>query len=450
MRQLKILVALLLLQTPFLSAQAQDITDYRLRFELREGVGNAHVEVSFNIAADASDTVWMRFGGGIQTLGFVYTEDEQADSSFHVIIKGNNIEHRIIDGRKQRIGFVRNVGHISSVFMSYDYCNMSAAIEYAHPAMVIWDTGASEFYYPFVPQGQMDVRAEFVVPDSVEVVASYPVQKRGNSYILEEKGISSRSLRMAFLQKKYYYVDSLHIPYAVPVYRLKGYNIDAQLKKIERETPAIMDFYAQAYNDPYISTKHNIKPLQAIVFGDGGGLQNHVNFISIPQFSSVEKDTLSRSSLAEYAPSLVHELGHRWISPDNLFIEQGWPGAYFIVESLNEFMTLMCLRKIDHDRYQRRMANHRKSYDEIKGTKRDRALIDMRRNNNFEVVYDKGPLILDEFAQRIGYDEMVRIVAEFYRRYDLKPGLRYEDFIATVADLHPEIANELDQRLRSI
>lgn len=451
MRHVKILITWIFVHVILLNIHAQVVTDYQLRFELEEGVGNAHVEVSFNIAADAPDTVWMNFGGGLQTQGFVYTEDEQTDSTFHIVIKCNNIKHKIIDSRKQRIGFVPNHGLISTVFMSYDYCNMSAAIEYPHPTMVIWDTGASEFYYPFVTHSQMDIRAEFVVPDGVEVMASYPVRKRGNSYILEEKVISSRSLRMAFLQKKYYSVDTIQIPYAVPVYRLKGYNIDAQLKNIESETPLIMDFYAKAYKEPYISPKHCVRPLQAIIFGYGGGLQNHVNFISVPLFSSIEMDTLSRSpSLAEYSPSLAHELGHRWISSDNLFISKGQPGAYFIVESLNEFMTLMCFREINHHRYLRRMANRRKSYADIKGTKRDRALFDMRRNNNFDVVYAKGPLILDEFAQRIGYDEMVRIIAEFYRRYDLKPGLRYEDFISTVADLHPEIANELDQRLRSI
>ena len=422
------------------------ISNYKLQFDRGDTVwvGNGHFCISFCIEPNAPDTVVMQFG---MREGLNYAEYD-SDSSFLLTVSGDNLLNYIMHNDERQILFVRkDRKRAATIRMEYSYANFVGAMRFGkpldanNPIADIWETSFEEFYYPFIANTHMDISAEFVAPDSIEVVAAYPVYRQGDSYICEAKNIISHSLQFAYLNKNRYIVDTISVcEHKVPVYQMKKRVLtDAEKSDMANVLCRAADFFEGVFGESYWSERHGFTSMSILFEPTFDCLRQNVNFMSSPIDDS-----------SYYAFGLVHEMGHRYLGEYNLLNDAGIPGAMFLHESLNVFMRMMFGRATGLYDWQREMQKRRKSYAEIKGTKRDRALIDMCRNNNYAVVYDKGPLILDEFAQRVGYDEMVRIVAEFYRRYDLKPGLRYEDFIATVADLHPEIANELDQRLRSI
>lgn len=422
------------------------ISNYRLRFERGDTVyvGNGSFSVSFCIEPNAPDTVVMQFG---MREGLNYAEYD-SDSTFLLSVSGDNLLSYSLLSDERQIAFVRNSNEQAAhIRMEYGYSNIVTAFRFGkplnanNPTADIWETSAEEFYYPFIANTHMDIRAEFVAPDSVEVIASYPAHRQGDSYICEAKNIISHSLHFAYLNKKHYIVDTIGIcGKKVPLYQMKKRLLsDSEKADMANVLCRAAEYFESVFGDSYLSEKHGVSVMSILFEPTFYGLRQNVNFMSSP----IDDSTY-------YAFGLVHEMGHRWLGEYNLLIADGQPGAYFIKESLNVFMRMMFGRATGLYDWQQEMQKRRKSYDEIKGTKRDCALIDMRYNSNFDVVYSKGPVILDDFAQRIGYDEMVRIIGEFYRRYDQKIGLRYENFISTVADLHPEIADELDRRLRSI
>lgn len=422
------------------------ISNYRLRFERGDTVyvGNGSFSVSFCIEPNAPDTVVMQFG---MREGLNYAEYD-SDSTFLLSVSGDNLLSYSLLNDERQISFVRKDGQkFATVRMEYTYGNYASAMRFGkpldanNPIADIWETSWEEFYYPFIPNSHMDIRAEFVAPDTVDVVAAYPVYRQGDRYICEAKNIISHSLHFAYLNKKHYIVDTIGIcGKKVPLYQMKKRLLsDSEKADMANVLCRAAEYFESVFGDSYWSEKHGVSVMSILFEPTFYGLRQNVNFMSSP----IDDSTY-------YAFGLVHEMGHRWLGEYNLLIADGQPGAYFIKESLNVFMRMMFGRATGLYDWQQEMQKRRKSYDEIKGTKRDCALIDMRYNSNFDVVYSKGPVILDDFAQRIGYDEMVRIIGEFYRRYDQKIGLRYEDFISTVADLHPEIADELNQRLRSI
>ena len=422
------------------SASAQIITNYRLRF-IPTTIGNAEIEVSFCIDAEAPDTLRMRFGSRLYDyMGY------NSDSTAKIDVHGENIISTHMSNN-QCIEIVRKHGLPSKISMHYHYGNLAVVLvsQGKRPMAEVWETSCEEFYYPFVPQTHMDFHAEFVAPDGVEVLCSYPVEKSGGAYVCDVKSAIAHSLQVAFLDTSRLRIDTMRVPHPIRVYQVKGQECpDERFDAVEH---LLSNAYGYFYDIFKTHPKHGIR-LHALLLADsnltGGGARYNINFISAPQYKVSTYDDIM---------PLAHEVGHSWLGEYNLLIADGQSGAYFIKESLNEFMTAMFVRSFYGNAAYRKHIDGKiraYGYSKIKGTEHDRALIDMRYNSNHAVVYAKGPLILDEFAQRIGYDEMVRVIAEFYRRHDLKPGLRYEDFVATVADLHPEIAEELDQRLRSI
>lgn len=140
---------------------------------------------------------------------------------------------------------------------------------------------------------------------------------------------------------------------------------------------------------------------------------------------------------------MVHEMGHRWLGEWTLLIDDGQPGAYFIKESLNEFMTLMFIRQFYGVRtYEAQLDKCRAEYEKIKGTSQDESLVDVVLNNNNTVVYRKGPLVLDCIAKQIGYDELMGLIARFYRKYAGEYPLRYTDFIDMLHESKAGVAKE--------
>lgn len=417
---------------------ANFISDYKLVFYKSDTVGSGSFNISFRIEPWAPDTLRMRFGSRL----YDYMEYD-SDSTVRIDVHGYNVIST--QSNNQYFEIVRKRGLPSIISMRYHYGNIAVVIasQGKQPIAEVWETSCEEYYYPFVPQAHMDIHAEIIAPEGQEVLCSYPVEKRDSVYVCDVKNAIAHSLQIAFLDTGRLRVDTMQVPHPIRVFQVKNHECsEERFNNIAHMLSAAHGYFCDVYK---CLPKHKV---QALLLADsmitGGGARYNINFISAPQY---------KAAMFDYITPLAHEVGHIWLGEYNLLLDDGQPGAYFIKESINEFMTGMFVRTTygeeAYNNYRIRI-DHAYEFSKIKGTEYDRALIDMRYNSNHAVVYDKGPLILDEFAQRIGYDEMVRIIAEFYRRYDLKSGLRYEDFISTVAELHPEIANELDQRLRSI
>lgn len=133
-----------------------------------------------------------------------------------------------------------------------------------------------------------------------------------------------------------------------------------------------------------------------------------------------------------------------------LLIDDGGPGAYFMKESLNEFMTLLFIRRFyGRQSYETQLDKCRSEYEKIKGTYQDVPIIDVVENNNNTVVYRKGPLVLDRIAKEIGYNEWIAIISRFYREYAGKYPLKYTDFINLVNESHAGIGDKLNLLLTS-
>ena len=131
-----------------------------------------------------------------------------------------------------------------------------------------------------------------------------------------------------------------------------------------------------------------------------------------------------------------------------LLIDDGQLGAYFIKETLNEFMTLMFIRNYyGIQAYKTQLGRCRSEYDEIKGTLQDEPIVNVVVNNNNTVIYRKGPLVLDIIANEIGYDELIGIISRFYREYAGKHPLEYWDFINFVNECYDGVGDKLNTLL---
>ena len=181
--------------------------------------------------------------------------------------------------------------------------------------------------------------------------------------------------------------------------------------------------------------------LPSYLFPNRKGFSNRYNI----GFISASQEKFSTSP--DIYP-LVHEIGHRGLGEWTLLIDDGEPGAYFIKESLNEFMTLLFIRHFyGPDTYEKQLDWCRSEYGKIKGTPQDEPIVDVVVNNNNTVVYRKGPLVLDRMAKEIGYDELAGIIAGFYREYAGKYPLKYTDFLDMVNASHAGARDTLRQLL---
>lgn len=201
-------------------------------------------------------------------------------------------------------------------------------------------------------------------------------------------------------------------------------------------------YFSKVYKENYLSLAKNITSYPTFLFHNGEGFSNRYNvgFISASQ----EKF----STYPDIFP-LIHEIGHRWLGEWTLWIDDGKPGAYFIKESLNEFMTLMFIRdNLGKELYKKHIEEYRNEYQEIKNARKDAPIIEVTTNTNNTVIYRKGPLLLDHIAQKIGYQNLIEVISRFYQCYANKKPLHYNDFIEVLSDQYPDAGKELDDLIK--
>lgn len=410
--------ALLLATVPctIQKALAQKISDYTLTIDKRNcDAANMHVDCSFRLDFQEADSVSMAFGG-----------DESLSIENLTFGTGSGIAGRYVPAAK-RVVFRRANRRRVSVSMSYDYTNLSAFFIYGAGNAELWETSFGEYYYPCMPNSSMELDIEVKTPDSLSLLCSYPLERTApGCYSGRPGNVLAQSLILAFFRTEAYTHSVCDTSCGkVDIYQLTGMQCSPErYDELRALTQAAVDYFGHTYGEAYRSPQRKVPALPTFLFHDGKGFSNRYNigFISASQ----EKF----STYPDIYP-LAHEIGHRWLGEWTLLIDDGEPGAYFIKETLNEFMTLMFIRHhFGEEAYRTQLERCEREYRAIEGTPRDEPLIAMVHNDNNTVVYRKGPLLLDRLARQIGYGRLTETIAGFYREYCGKYPLAYADFAA--------------------
>ena len=425
-----IFITTIILTTSHVS-MANEITDYKLHInKINQEACNLHITCSFSLNFQDADSVTMNFGGG------------QEFSIDNLRIDNKEIEYEY-NLKSKNIVFCKKEAQTVQVKMDYSYTNLSAFFIYGEGNAELWETSFGEYYYPYVPNTYMDVTMNVETPDSISLICSYPLKSdHSKEYNGKLQNILSQSLTLAFIQNDAYKQTRELIPNEIFIYQIKDMECsDKRYKELLQLTKASIDFFSRIYGEDYISKERNVMALPTYLFHNGKGFSNRYNigFISASQ----EKF----STYPDIYP-LVHEIGHRWLGEWTLLINDGEPGAYFIKESLNEFMTLMFIRQFyGSESYMTQIEKCRSEYNKIKGTPQDEAIVNMVENNNNTIVYRKGPLVLDYIAKEIGYDELMKAISKFYQEYAGKYPLKYTNFIDLLNESYNRVGDKLNLML---
>lgn len=425
-----IFITTIILTTSHVS-MANEITDYKLHInKINQEACNLHITCSFSLNFQDADSVTMNFGGG-QEFSIDNLKIDNKDIEYEYNLKSKNIV------------FCKKEAQTVQVKMDYNYTNLSAFFIYGEGNAELWETSFGEYYYPYVPNTYMDVTMNVETPDSISLICSYPLKSdHSKEYNGKLQNILSQSLTLAFIQNDAYKQTRELIPNEIFIYQIKDMECsDKRYKELLQLTKASIDFFSRIYGEDYISKERNVMALPTYLFHNGKGFSNRYNigFISASQ----EKF----STYPDIYP-LVHEIGHRWLGEWTLLINDGEPGAYFIKESLNEFMTLMFIRQFyGSELYMTQIEKCRSEYNKIKGTPQDEAIVNIVENNNNTIVYRKGPLVLDYIAKEIGYDELMKAISRFYQEYAGKYPLKYTYFIDLLNESYNRIGDKLNLML---
>lgn len=406
-----------------LMCRAQHISEYVLNISKQnKDEANMHVCCSFVVDFQESDSIVMNFGG----------DKEISIENLSICKDSSSLKHHYYPEVKKLVlkGYA---GLISKMKIEYDYTNLSAFFIYGNGKAELWETSYDEYYYPYLPNTYTDMTINLELPDSLVPICSYPMPNIGKGkYQCTLKGILQQSLSLAFLKKNAYVHTKINEPYNMDVYQIKGMQCDQKrYNELVRLADESISFFSKVYGEEYLCQSRGITSYPAFVFHDGKGFSNRYNigFISASQHKF--------STYPDIYP-LVHEIGHRWLGEWTLLIDDGKPGAYFIKESLNEFMTLMFIRcHYGNDLYKSLIEKCRLEYQKIRNTSSDEPIRNVVKNNNNVIIYYKGPLILDSVAKEIGYDDFIKLVSSFYKRYAGQPDLNYSDFTDMVDAIYP-------------
>ena len=407
---------------------AEEIKNYTLDIsKVNQEASNLHVKCSFLLDFQDKDSVSMNFGGG---------QDFSIDN---LNINGGEFEYELYRESKS-IVFRKESSQEISISMDYNYTNLSSFFIYGKGDAELWETSFGEYFYPYVPNTFMDVALKVETPDSLSLICSYPLESGDTKkYSGKWNRILSQSLTLAFIRNDAYQRTDEYIPGKLSIYQIKGMQCGKErYDELLELTEAAIFFFGRVYGEDYISAERNVTTLPIYLFHNGEGFSNRYNI----SFISASQEKFSTKP--DIYP-LVHEIGHRWLGEWTLLIDDGQPGAYFIKETLNEFMTLMFIRYVCGVKaYETQLDWCRSEYEKIKGTPQDEPIVNVVTNNNNTVIYRKGPLVLARIAEQIGYDELMNVISGFYKEYAGKYPLIYMDFINMVNESHAGIGNQLN------
>ena len=281
---------------------------------------------------------------------------------------------------------------------------------------------------------EYSARIKFSSPDSLLVVSHSGID--ATKWHRENRCVP---INFAFLSRNKYEKQLMTGGYRCGIYQVIGKQADsARCELLCQLTEQSIRWFEEKYGDKYLCNRYGISAYPAFIFHNGNGSFNRYNmgFISA-----------SQEKFATYPDiyPLIHEVGHRWMGEYTMFIDSGERGYAFIIETLNEFMTLMCIRDIvGTEEYETLLDSCRASWNKIKDTEQDIHPVDVTDNNNISVTYRKGIVMLDNIAQEIGYDTVVFYIARFYNECNGKPDLQYADFERLCSPIHDKLYDMQD------
>ena len=400
MRTSSVRKALLLFIAIFLHLQlsSQETRDYRISFDKRDmGSGAIKIECSFTIEFEDKDSIVLDFGGPLLD-----------DSVVSLNVVPSSLKYSFIPEQRE-IKFYNTGNRKIQVHMSYEYLNLTSVLMYADSGSEIWEyiyTGSGEFYYPMKKGKRYSGKVRYLVPDSLIIVSS------GKQIDAKWYKINQRvPLNFAFLDKEQYVRQTIGEDGQYDIYQLTGNQASsARLNELAILTSKAIEWFENEFHDPYINSMFGTYYYPTFVFHNGNSSFNRYNmgFISASQ----EKF----STYPDIYP-LIHEIGHRWLGEYSMFIDEGQQGYAFIIETLNEFMTLMCIRDIvGIEEYERIIENYTELWENIKGKENDIHPLNVTKNNNIIVTYRKGPVMIDRVARVLGYDKVKQSIVSVYNQ----------------------------------
>lgn len=334
------------------------------------------------------------------------------------------------------------------VGMDYVFMNFSTAFNY-RSGEEMWETSYDEFFYPHIFGQKADFRVKITVPDSLWVVGSYSpieVEKRDSIHYYfysPKEPIISHSFNFSLLPSADYEFRSDRINNStVDFYLQKDVHVpNERIEEVKELTVAAVDYFSKVFDDDYFNLPVGDRFIY-VFHSCGYCNRNNFGFITASQEKVATKPHLL---------PLVHEIGHRWLGEWTFWIEDGTPSAYFILESLNEYMTLMFARDYYgqtyfDDLYQE---EYLEVYDKIRNTTDDMSLYKMMCNNNDKVVYVKGPIIIHEIVKLMGEEKWTHFLRDFYAVYGYKKIFGYDEFLSFLYKYDHEAANAMDVYVRA-
>jgi hypothetical protein len=148
--------------------------------------------------------------------------------------------------------------------------------------------------------------------------------------------------------------------------------------------------------------------------------------------------------------SLIHEYLHTKV----YFPIQDSCGCYFIGESMIEFLAKYFVYRnnpIKYDSVYRALKTAKLSINNA-NNKISLYGITIVNEDNADLVYSRGPVIIYDFAKKIGEENFIKVLFSFYKKYNTYNAYTYRDFIQYLRDSKIEklYIDELDRQVKEI
>lgn len=359
------------------------------------------------------------------------------------------IEYEYLAKEKKLVFKVSNISDTTiHVSMSYVFSSLTVAFIYRNVAE-FWETSYSEYYYPFVFGQKASFNVSIIVPDTSIVISNYSrysLSSKKNKYIYVFKTTVpavSHSVTFGILPSNNYCFETDTINnFPIEIYKLKSIEIpEIRIKELKDITISAINYFSTVFSTPY--SENNIENKLTYAFHKNSfSNRNNGNFIIASQ---------SKVATKPHILPIVHEIGHRWLGEWTMLIQDGQPAAYFIKESLNEYLELMFAKDYYGIKYFDSLITEEylSPYNKIKNTSKDTSLYSMKYNNNNTVVYKKGVLIINEVVNKIGEEAWLDFIKVFYVEKRNSPDLTYRDFIDMFSIYDKDAGVYLDKMIKA-
>jgi hypothetical protein len=416
------------------------VSDYKIEFsKIEQPAYTIHVRCEFDVNFEQilnSDTRFeMEFGGN---------EDYSIDSVVFTSYPSVNYNYNRKQKKLQIYSTKENYSH---VIMEYDYLAINSAFIYRN-VCEMWETSFSEYYYPYVWGEKSLFDITIKVPDEYSVIGAYYFTDIKNEtniktyHYTTKYPVVSHSCVFAILpDSTYSHTEYNTNDFPVDFYLLKDINVpNSRITELLNLTTASIDFFSK-YLTSYSNEHLGIENKMSYIFHKNDfSNRNDLNFIIASQNKFAEKSHIL---------PLVHEIGHRWFGEWTLLIKDGNYGAYFIKESLNEYLSFLFAKKYyGQNFFDNLIDSCQNQYNIIKNTEKDKPLYEMKFNSNNTVVYNKGSLIINEIVKKMGDENWLSFMKIFYLKYAGCPNLNYEKFIALLKEENEDCAILLDELVK--